>query len=720
MAPDTSTWQPFVRCGVAAYYRAVSSSLSLGHYTLVAEIARGTFGRLWTACHARDDGEAEGVLLRRLSKKAPLDDTAIDAIRGAAERATTVAVTGVAAVRGPEDTGEELAVIFEHSNGKDLRSLLALATLKRATMQPATAIHVVASMLEAAAGLRRELGVELGSAVIGPDSVFICEDGSVRLLDAGIAASIARSPGNAEFLQLIPYCAPEEFADVPEFSQCDVFRAGVLLWEMLSGKRLFSAHTSRAAIDQLQKTPVPPLQGIDPAISEIVFGALERDRRARFASVEEMASALANLELPSEGEAELVVWMQELVGITLGSQQRALRRATAKVVRHAGEPPAIVKPVRPRPPEFRKHVEVTERIEVPMPPAFELASSEATRQVDVVVPPEARRDEQVPNRRRPTATLLGVPAPAILPAKRPLPPPPAPRALSEETGVTRVDDVDPRFRLAAAAPFDDSAVTLLEDIVEPGEGAVALAPPNLPTEAEAELGTEPAMPPFVTDSISNVPDSPSSAPPLRPATDTISGLLALSHAGSMTEVDRVDELATDVTDVPPWDESARERNKKYRAYVAAIVAALATLLVAAVVLAWVKSEKKPATEPAANTAAAAAPEIPASAGSVAQAEAPAAPLAMADPTQSAPPDVESVGPPAAASSEPLPTPAKSALAPAKSTSGAKPKLTPAQLAHAKKTKLAKDGKKKLDASKKSKKTKPKKQTPKKPPKKAKK
>jgi eukaryotic-like serine/threonine-protein kinase len=617
---------------------SADARLSMGRYLLISEIARGSFGRLWSACSRLDSGEAEAVLLRRLSKKPPLDDVALDAIRQAAEAATSIELEGVAAVRGVEETEDELAIVHEYANGKDLRTLLGLASLKRMLIPPEVAVHLALCTLDALGRLEGALPGGLAGAAVGPDSVFLREDGATLLLDAGIASAISRKPGHGKFVQLISYSAPEELDDPADFSRSDVFRSGVLLWEMLAGKRLFNAHSPQAAMDQLRKAPIRELEGVDPSLAEVVARALERDPEQRFPSSEAMAQALASSATPRAGNSEAAAWAHEIVGIALGSQQRATKRAMAKVVKRSTNvlPVARVLPP-PRPPV--SHFEVTKQIELPLPPeAIGPPAAETTREIEIAVPPEAVRPPDSAGRRAATKTLLGVPAPGILPAKRPMPLPPTPEQRAEDSTVTLQDNVDSRLRVGEATPINDSAITLLDDIIEPRP-----APPEIVNGSITDLldlPERPLPPPLTTDSISNLLEHPGS----------------FQMPSTATALASDPEFADDATEVTPFLELEAPREQPRKAKKVLVVAAVVLGMMLPGALAWalLKSRSSATAESlaASSSAAAAFEEVPTGATSAKPATAPepAASLARAPAASSAASaDEPDAGPPDKAS-----------------------------------------------------------------------
>jgi hypothetical protein len=374
-----------------------------GSYVLISEIARGTYGRLWSACRRLDSGEVEAVLIRRLQKKAPLDAAALDGVRRAVELRTPVEGSHLVRMRGIEETEDELGIVFDYTDGKDLKSLLGIAPLKHLRAPAPVAIHIMASALESLTLLRREMPEEFATAAVWPDSIFVAANGEAHMLDPSISATLGRIPGPRKFPQLVGYSSPEEFGDDDDLGQADVFRAGVLLWEMLCAKRLFTGGTTNTTIEQVRHAPIGVIEDLPlqhAPLADVVKQALAQERGVRYGSADELLEALLGCGVPRATDAEVAQFMTELVGTGLAAQQRAVAIALERVAAEAPE-------------------ENTEES-----PKLALATATPAPVTKTVI------SEAVPAPGRParSQTLLGVPAPAILGAKAelPLPPPPPP------------------------------------------------------------------------------------------------------------------------------------------------------------------------------------------------------------------------------------------------------------------------------------------------------
>ncbi len=505
-------------------------------------------------------------------------------------------------VVGIEQTEVEIAIVYEYQDGKDLRSLMSLAPLKHLRIPPAVALHVALSSITALGEIRRGLPEELRSGSLTPDSVFVEADGSVRLLDAGVIAAISRAPGAGKYDKLAGYAAPEEF-DGEIAEKTDVFRLGVLLWEMLSAKRLFGGVTSFAIIEQVKNLAIPPVDDGEPRpelaeLSAVVHRALERDPSAR-PSLDELEAELSGCGIAAATDAEVALYLEELTGTGLAAQRRAVTTALARMAAEPveaevgtdSEPLKVIQspspnaapkgsasrfrpPVPVKPPrnlaraggsdldELQRDSELPTAIQEPNAEDLEELATDVQRTSELPTairssddeialdaePTDIQRDSELPTAIKPpdepapdsqeptvvqpavvvgggvpfarlqgrssTSTLLGVPAPAVLPAKKaPLASSPEP-ALPEPLPPPRPTPLPPPRPPAvtgatlASAPFESGALDDLE-----GQSGVSLLDEISTVEVLEELEPRPAPPkPPLVEPTRDMPAAPAALP----------------------------------------------------------------------------------------------------------------------------------------------------------------------------------------------------------------
>ncbi len=198
----------------------------------------------------------------------------------------------------------ELALVMEFVDGVTLHQLLKDAAAARVTLPIPVVVGIVAQALHglhAAHELRDDHGqlLQLVHRDVSPQNIMVGRDGLVKMLDFGVAkaSSEVHVTRTGQLAGKAPYMAPEQILGSTIDRRTDVFAAGVVLWEALTGQRLFqrTGGEGLAFRNVLEQRITPPSQvraGLDPALERIVLRALERQPSRRYGSARDFAIAL--------------------------------------------------------------------------------------------------------------------------------------------------------------------------------------------------------------------------------------------------------------------------------------------------------------------------------------------------------------------------------------------------------------------------------------------
>ncbi|WP_298087480.1 PASTA domain-containing protein [uncultured Corynebacterium sp.] len=192
--------------------------------------------------------------------------------------------------QGVDDAGH-VFLIMELVDGGTLRELLR----ERGPMPPHAAAAVMRPVLRA---LSLAHSRSLVHRDIKPENVLISDGGKVKLADFGLvrAAADAKVTSNSVIVGTVGYLSPEQVTGADVTPASDVYSAGVLLYELLTGTTPFTGDTSLAvALQRLNKDVPPPSDAIDGVpyeFDDLVARACAREPGDRFASATEFADSL--------------------------------------------------------------------------------------------------------------------------------------------------------------------------------------------------------------------------------------------------------------------------------------------------------------------------------------------------------------------------------------------------------------------------------------------
>lgn len=190
---------------------------------------------------------------------------------------------------------------------------------------------------------------------IKPSNLFLTREGVLKVIDFGIALAegIDRTQTSTGMVRgSLPYTTPEQARGVKLDARADLFALGLVLHELLTGRRVFDQDNDAAILTALIINPIPPPEArrpdVPPELSAVVMRALERERASRWAAAPQMAEALAQA-LPSSKRwtsADVRQWAATFV-----ATPPPVRPVTASVPRAdalaaPGEPSAPAPPPR--------------------------------------------------------------------------------------------------------------------------------------------------------------------------------------------------------------------------------------------------------------------------------------------------------------------------------------------------------------------------------------
>jgi serine/threonine-protein kinase len=203
------------------------------------------------------------------------------------------------------NAGGTFFVATPYVEGRDLGSVIRALRRGRLALQPGPVAQIalwVARGLAFAHGLADKQGRPYGIVHrnINPSTLLLTDTGGVKIAEFG-AADVAESAGRVQTPQRqlqrrVRYFSPEQARGEPVDRRSDVFSLGVVMWELLTGHRLFGAATAFECIGNVLHAPIVApsarRRAVPDALDRIVLRALQRDRGARYDSADALAAEL--------------------------------------------------------------------------------------------------------------------------------------------------------------------------------------------------------------------------------------------------------------------------------------------------------------------------------------------------------------------------------------------------------------------------------------------
>ncbi len=330
--------------------RADSAGVKVGRYVLHREIASGGMASVHVG--RRVDGGRETVAIKRMHAHFAKDADFIAMFLDEARIAARIVHPNVVRQLDFLAVDGELLLVMEYIEGESLARLVRIAA---EPIPPAIAVAIVLGALrglEAAHDAKNERGdpMKVVHRDVSPQNVLVGVDGVARVLDFGVAKATGRLQATTRHGELkgkVPYMAPEQLTGAPVDARSDVYACGVLLWEALTGKRLFDGDNDGAVLAKVlagaTRPPRELVPTIPPALDDFVMRAIATDPEDRFPTAADAARSLELALTPAKTED---------VGRWVSSVARASLEERAK---WAASPPPTVD----LPPAIASSTEVT-------------------------------------------------------------------------------------------------------------------------------------------------------------------------------------------------------------------------------------------------------------------------------------------------------------------------------------------------------------------------
>jgi eukaryotic-like serine/threonine-protein kinase len=300
----------------------------IGRYALYGEIASGGmatvhFGRLVGAV-----GFSRTVAIKRLHPQFAKDPDFVHMFLDEARLAARIQHPNVVNTIDVVPLDDEVFLVMEYVHGEALSKLIRSIRRRGELVPPRIAIAIIAGTLHglhAAHEAKSERGLPLNIVHrdVSPQNILVGVDGVPRVLDFGVAKAAARatSTRDGQMKGKVAYMAPEQLRGKGVDRRTDVFAAGIVLWETLTGRRLFDGDDPGEVLTKLLEAEIHPPSSLEASVPQeldsIVMRALSRDINQRWNSAREMAIALEYAG-PIALAREVGEWVERVGGETIG------------------------------------------------------------------------------------------------------------------------------------------------------------------------------------------------------------------------------------------------------------------------------------------------------------------------------------------------------------------------------------------------------------------
>ncbi len=272
-----------------------------GRYRVESLIATGGMATVYLGTDTRLD---RTVALKIMHAELANDEDFVRRFVGEARSVARLSHPNVVGVYDQGADGRTLYLAMEYVPGRNLRDLLN----ERGRLRPAEALDVMDGLL---GGLGAAHAAGLVHRDVKPENVLLTTNGAVKVADFGLARMLAAGSHTKTGMLIgtAAYLAPEQVSRGTADARTDVYAAGILLFEMLTGVQPHTADTPLAVaykhVNEVVPAPSEVVPGIPPALDELVIRATSRDPALRPADGGQFLRDLTEVRpvLPAQGPA---------------------------------------------------------------------------------------------------------------------------------------------------------------------------------------------------------------------------------------------------------------------------------------------------------------------------------------------------------------------------------------------------------------------------------
>jgi serine/threonine-protein kinase len=265
-----------------------SGQLYGGRYKLITRIAIGGMGEVW---QAHDEVILRDVAIKILKQEFMGDPGFLERFRTEARHAAMVNHPGIADVYDYGEDAGSAYLVMELVPGESLAKILE-------TQKTLPAEQVLDMISQTGRALYEAHEAGLVHRDVKPGNLLITPDGEVKITDFGIArvADQVGLTATGQVMGTVQYLAPEQATGKPATPSTDIYSLGIVAYEALAGKRPFTGDSQmQIAMAQINQTPPPLPEEIDPRVANLVMSCLAKKANQRPASALALAQRAESL-----------------------------------------------------------------------------------------------------------------------------------------------------------------------------------------------------------------------------------------------------------------------------------------------------------------------------------------------------------------------------------------------------------------------------------------
>ncbi|MSQ00270.1 MAG: tetratricopeptide repeat protein [Myxococcales bacterium] len=315
-----------------------SLPISFGDYQLLERIAVGGMAEVYLARSFGVEGFEKRLVIKKIAPELAKNPRFVQMFVHEAKLSVALNHTNIVQVFDLGKVGNDPYMAMEYIHGRDLTQTLRVLRRGGGRIDVGLAVYIAGKTLRGLGYAHSRTTpdgrpLQIVHRDVSPHNIVVSFEGAIKLVDFGIARLVGESLGNADPAQAgrpgggkFAYMSPEQARGEPVDGRSDLFSLGVVLYEMLAGKRLFSNDDPDEKLRQVIDCVIPDLRPLHPDVPDELWAllqkALSKDPADRYQDAATFEGDLRALSFARHwradarmlGELMRELWAPELVG----------------------------------------------------------------------------------------------------------------------------------------------------------------------------------------------------------------------------------------------------------------------------------------------------------------------------------------------------------------------------------------------------------------------
>ncbi|MCB9683640.1 MAG: protein kinase [Alphaproteobacteria bacterium] len=319
---------------------AAFQPVAFGKYFLVDKIAAGGMAEIFKAKTFSHGGFENLVVIKRILPHIGDNPDFVEMFQDEARVSVQLQHPNIVRIYDFGKIQQNWFIVMECVDGKDVRFLLRAGSRRKQFMPPELCAYIALEVCKGLHYAHAKTDLEgnpfgIVHRDISPSNVLLSYEGEVKIADFGIAKaeSNAYQTRDGMLKGKFEYMSPEQAQGSEIDHRSDLFSLGIILWETMTGRRLFRTDSETATLNKVREADVTPPETLRPDLPErlasICMKALTRDRDIRYASAADLESDLRDFLFPETSDtlkAKMRAYLQESFAEEIASERTRLQQ----------------------------------------------------------------------------------------------------------------------------------------------------------------------------------------------------------------------------------------------------------------------------------------------------------------------------------------------------------------------------------------------------------